>query len=71
MSKYENVKKIGLRDKDTKKLIAVYPDKIEGTDEEIEKKAKLWFYQQSCSAEETLRNAFVDVLTDEEIKMWK
>jgi len=71
MSKYDNAKKLGLRDKESKKLISVYPDKIEGTDEEIEKKIKDWFYQTSCSAEEALWHSYVDVLTEEELKMWK
>lgn len=71
MSKFENIEKVGLRDKSTKKLIAVYPHKPEGTDAEIERKVKDWYYQQSCSAEEQLRSAYVDTLTDIEIKSHK
>jgi hypothetical protein len=68
MSRFQDSEKVGLRDKKTKKLIAVYPNKIEGTDNEIEDKVKFWYYQQSCSAEEKLRDSFVDSLTIEELK---
>ena len=68
MSKYQDAKKIGLRDKKTNKLVTVYPKRIEGTDEKIEENVKFWFYQQSCSAEETLKGLYVDVLTPAEIE---
>ena len=35
MNKFEYAEKIGLRDKTSKELIAVYPFKAEGTDAEI------------------------------------
>ena len=35
MNKFEHAEKIGLRDKTSKELIAVYPFKAEGTDAEI------------------------------------
>lgn len=66
MSKLNNAKKVGLRDKETKKIVAVYPYKAEGSDSEIEEKVKFWFYQQSCSAEDQLRDLFVDVVNNEE-----
>lgn len=68
MGKFESIEKIGLRDKDTKKLIAVYPQKAEGTDSEIEKKVKDWYYTTSCSAEDILLNAYVDAVTENELK---
>jgi hypothetical protein len=68
MQKFEDAKKVGLRDRETKKIIAVYPHKPEGTDEEIEKAVKDWHYQKYCAAEEELRNAYVDVLTEDELK---
>jgi hypothetical protein len=70
MSKFEGAVKIGLRDSESLKLIAVYPGRIEGSDDEISKNVKDWFYKQSCSAEETLRNAYVDVLTENEMKSY-
>jgi hypothetical protein len=68
MSRFSDAEKVGLRDMETNRLIAVYPYKIEGSDEEIEDKVKFWFYQQSCSAEDKLRNSYVDALTPDEIK---
>lgn len=68
MSKFENAEKIGLRDKVSKQLIAVYPLAVTGTDAEIEKTVRDWYYKQSCQAEDQLLSAFVDVLTEHEIK---
>ena len=39
MTKFEDAKKIGLRAKETNKIIAIYPDKLKGTNEEIEKRS--------------------------------
>ena len=66
MSKYQNALNIGLREKATGKPVALFPKKAEGTDAEIEEKVIFWFYQQSCSAEEELKNLVVDVLTAQE-----
>ncbi|MDD3139177.1 MAG: hypothetical protein PHX08_09425 [Lachnospiraceae bacterium] len=68
MGKFERAEKVGLRNKETEKLLAVYPHKVEGTDEEIVKVVKDWYYSSSCSAEEKLRLAVVDLLTEEELK---
>jgi hypothetical protein len=68
MGKFENAQKVGLRDKETNKILAVYPYKAEGTDAEINKIVRDWYYQQSCEAEDQLLNAYVDVLTDYEVK---
>ena len=71
MSKFENAEKIGLREKETNKVLAVYPYKAEGTDAEINKIVRDWYYQQSCAAEDQLLTAYVDVLTDYEIQSRK
>lgn len=68
LDKFKNAEKVGLRDKSTKELIAVYPNKVEGTDEEITKAVRDWYYQQSCGAENKLLTSYVDVLTEKEIK---
>lgn len=68
MGKFENFEKVGIRNKETHMLLAVYPDKVEGSDEKIVKKVTDWFYMRSCGAEEELRTAFVDGLTPEELK---
>ncbi|MBP2650566.1 MAG: hypothetical protein H6Q74_1391 [Firmicutes bacterium] len=71
MGKLEHAEKIGLRDKVTKKLICVYPYKVEGSDAEIDKLVRDWYYKQSCQAEDQLLTAFIDVLTEQEIKSRK
>ena len=71
MSKFESAEKLGLRDKETNKLLAVYPYKAEGTDAEINKIIRDWYYQQSCAAEDQLLTAYVDSLTELEIKSRK
>lgn len=68
MKKFHGTVKVGLREKDTNKLIAVYPEPLEGDDNVIEDKVKFWYYQQSCSAEHELGNYFVDNLTEQELK---
>ncbi|SCP95613.1 hypothetical protein [Anaerobium acetethylicum] len=67
MGRLEDAKKVGLREKETERLIAVYPYEAGGTDAEIEKAVSDWYYEQYCSAEEELRNAYVDALTEEEL----
>jgi len=71
MKRFEGAIRVGLRDKETDKLVAVYPESLQGEDAEIEEKVKSWYYKQSCSAEDELRNYYVDRLTDEELKSWQ
>ena len=71
MGRLENAEKVGLRDKTTKELIVVYPFQVSGSDAEINKKVRDWYYNQSCAAEDRLLTAFVDVLTEQEIKSRK
>ncbi len=59
---------VGLKDKLTNKLIAVYPNPVEGTQQEIEKKVFDWYYAQGCSNENDLPRLFVSVLSEEELK---
>ena len=68
MGKLENAEMLGLRDKETRKLIAVYPFKVTGSDVEIDKAVRDWYYKQSCQAEDQLLGLFVDALTVQEIK---
>jgi hypothetical protein len=68
MRRFDGVPRIGLKDKDTKKVIAVYPNKAEGTDAEIEKSVKDWYYTTSCAAEDVLLNSFVDKISKDELK---
>ncbi len=68
MGKLEGAKKIGIRDKETGKIVAIYPEPIVGDDEYITKTVKDWYYMQNCSAEEELTRSYVDALTDQEIQ---
>lgn len=71
MGRFEGAQKVGIRDKDTRELLAVYPYKIEGADDEIEANVRNWYYKQSCIAEEFLRKSYVDELTEHELKSHK
>jgi hypothetical protein len=66
MGQLQNAGKLGLRDRVTGRIVAVYPGTAEGTDEEITEKVKYWYYKQDCEAEEEMRGLFVDRLTPEE-----
>lgn len=66
MNKFERAEKIGLRDKSSQELIVVYPFKAEGSDAEVEKTVRDWYYKQNCKAEDQLLNAYVDVVTEHE-----
>lgn len=66
MDKLKSAAGIGLRDNETEKLIAVYPYKADGSDREIIDKVKSWYYKQSCIAEEDLRHAYVDAISESE-----
>lgn len=68
MNKFEGANKVGLRSKESGKLIAVYPHNLKGTDQETEKAVRDWYYQTSCAAEDQLRSSYVDIVTKEEIK---
>jgi len=68
LKRFHGTVQVGIREKETNKLIAAYPDAIEGEDNDIEDKVMFWYYQQSCSAEERMKNYFVDVLTEKELK---
>lgn len=68
MNKFEGAKKVGLRSKTSGKLIAVYPHNIKETEEDTVKAVRDWYYQTSCAAEDELLSAYVDSLTEDEIK---
>ena len=57
-------RKVGLKEEGTHKLIAVYPERVSGTDTEIAKTVRDWFYKQECANEEILRTAYVDIVED-------
>lgn len=67
MGKFEG-KKVGLRRKENNDLIALYPENVKGTDAEIDKTVRDWFYKQECANEDILLKAYVDVITEEEMR---
>ena len=67
MRTFENVR-VGLRDKDTGHIIAVFPDKVSGNMDHVKREVFDWFYKTSCSAEEVMRNCIVDDLSEHELK---
>jgi hypothetical protein len=71
MGRFANATKIGLRDRSSKEIFAVYPYAVQGSDQEIEKIVRDWYYQKNCAAEDQLFNADVDVLTEGEIEYFK
>lgn len=50
---------LGLRDKKTNEIIAVYPHELEGLSQETEKVVKDWYYKQECGSETTLRHVML------------
>ena len=68
MSNQQSSNTYGLIDKTTNKILAVYPEQLTGNYEQVTKTVMDWYYMQNCSAEEQLRHAVVEPLTDEDIK---
>lgn len=71
MNIFNGAERVGIRDIETDKLLAVYPYKPSGTQTEIEKAVKDWFYKQSCSAEEEMGKSYVGLLTEKELESYK
>ena len=71
MARFANPTKVGLRDRVTRDLVAVYPKIVKGTDEVVYKEVQDWYYKQSCSAENELNNLFVDTITDSDFETGK
>ena len=71
MKKYIGEIHLGIRNRDTRELIAVYPHKVDGNEKDVDQKVFDWYYKQNCGAEEILRNSYVDALTEQESKSLK
>lgn len=71
MVQLKDAEKVGIRNIETEELIAVYPYKPEGTDAEIEKAVRDWYYKQNCAAEEIMKDKVVEALTEAELKSLK
>ncbi|TJX14156.1 hypothetical protein E9840_06685 [Tissierella creatinini] len=69
MGRFEG-QRIGLRESGTNRLIIAYPFTVTGSDEQIKRRVRTWFYLVTCSAECLLPNTFVDFLNEEEIEKY-
>jgi hypothetical protein len=67
---YDKPVKVGLRQKQTNKFVVLFPETVQGDQKEIEKKVVDWYYKQSCSAEDELRDLFVDVATEHDLETY-
>jgi hypothetical protein len=67
MRTFEN-SRVGLRNKETGDMIAVFPDRVTGTMHDVQKTVFDWYYRTSCSAEEIMRDCIVDDLSENELK---
>lgn len=68
---YNEPVNVGLREKDTAKLVAVFPEKVSGNHDEVKKKVFDWYYKRSCEAEHELENLYVDPVTEKELKSFQ
>ena len=68
MGKFDGVQQLGIRDKETGKLVAVYAGELEGDDKAKARKALDWYYMKDCTTSEHIEEFYVDNLTDKELK---
>lgn len=68
MGKFDGVKQLGIRDKETGKLVAVYTGELGGDDNAKARKALDWYYMKDCSTSEHIEEFYADNLTDNELK---
>lgn len=59
---------LGIRDKETEKLVAIYPESIDADSVNAEKKVLDWYYKQDCHTSENIENVYVDYLSEREFK---
>ena len=67
MRAFEN-SRVGLRNKETREMIAVFPENVSGTMRDVQKEVFDWYYKTSCSAEEIMLECIVDKLSENELK---
>jgi hypothetical protein len=60
--------RVGLRNNNGK-LVTIYPEQVSGGVREVEKKVFDWYYTTGCSAENEFDNFFVDIVTEQELKL--
>lgn len=67
LGKLESHGRVGIRNKKTNKIIAVYPYRVTGTDHEVEEKVKSWFFPNADETEKNFANSYVDLLSYKEL----
>jgi hypothetical protein len=68
MSKFHGIINLGIKDKETYKILAVYPQKLDADKVDAEKTVLDWYYRQDCGTSENIENVYVDILTEREVK---
>ena len=68
MNKFNGNIRLGIKDKETDKLIAIYPQPVENSSNDIKHKVLDWYYKQDCSTSENIENYYVDTITENEFK---
>lgn len=67
MGKFDGAQQIGIREKETGKLVSVYTGNLEGDDKAKTIKVLDWYYMKDCSTSEHIKDYYVDNLTDKEL----
>ena len=68
MQKFTGNIRLGIKDKETDKLIAIYPQPVQNSNNDIKHKVLDWYYKQDCSTSENIENCYVDTITEKEFK---
>lgn len=68
MDKNNDMISVGIRDKVTDKLIAVYPEVVQDLSRDVKKKVLDWYYKQNCDTSESIDRYYVGTLTETEFK---
>lgn len=71
MGRFNTFTNVGLRDRVTRNLIAVYPEEVCGSDEEVYDKVISWYKDQDYARNDEIRSYYVDTITDDEFKSMK
>lgn len=65
--KFEAAGRAGVRDKATNELVAVYPYKVNGPDQEVKIKVHQWFYERNRDKCIETANYYVDTMNPVEL----
>lgn len=71
IKKYNANQHVGIKDKETGKIMAVYPHEVQENTKEFQNKVLDWYYKQGCSTSEYIENYYVDTVTEEQFKAFQ